>query len=259
MLLRDSKVVDLKATTCIIFSLPLLIFIRPRLRSRESEMVGREIPKSIGVAAAAAVSPFPWEAIQEINERSLELLVQIARSDANSVMLRSTIRELLRQTSPEARKSAATHAYLLIDLKFRNLTWWEAVRRSPQKQFEGQAGRNTLPKRSAVSLARALLMASREAIRSDIEIARLVLGIDPQVAELLSGVQIADIDRIAEHQFRHVEPRWLDHPAVWPELLLSVPNPQSIKSPSNAHCFQLLIGDLLLSTKAVGESSRPSP
>jgi hypothetical protein len=49
-------------------------------------------------------------------------------------------------------------------------------------------------------------MATREAIRADAEIACLMLGADPQVAELLSGLQITDIDRIAEHQFRHIEP-----------------------------------------------------
>jgi len=176
-------------------------------------MAGREIPKSIGAPGAAEI-PFPWEAIHEINERCLELLTHLAQAHTDSVILRPTLRDLLRQSSPEARKRAAARGHCLVEFEFRNLPWWEAVRRSPEKQFAGDARRNPLPKRSAVPLARTLLMATREAIRADKEIACLMLGIEPQVADLLSGLQITEIDRIAGHQFRHIEFRWLDRPAI---------------------------------------------
>lgn len=206
-------------------------------------MAGREIPKSIGAAAAP---PFPWEAIHEINERILELLVQMARSEASSVMIRPSVRELLRQTTPEDRKRAAVRAYILVDLEFRNLPWWEAVRRSPEKPFAGYARRNPLPKRSAVPLARTLLMAAREAIRADKEIACLMLGVEPQVADLLSGLQITEIDRIAGHQFPHVEFRWLDRPGIWPSLLLSVSNPREAElAQLDVHLLQISVAELM--------------
>lgn len=208
-------------------------------------MAGREIPKSIGTALTAA-PPFPWEAFQEINERLLDLLAQMARAEASSAMLRPSLRDLLRQTTPEARRRAAARAYLLVDLEFRNLPWWEAVKRSPEKPFAGHAGRNALPKRQAVPLARTLLMAAREAIRVDKEIACLMLSIEPQVADLLSGLQITEIDRIAGHQFRHIEFRWLDRPAIWRSLLFSVGSPHSIENAQfDTHSLQLLTGNLL--------------
>lgn len=219
-------------------------------------MARREIPGSIGAAAAAA-SLFPWEAIQEINEHSIELLVQLARSAANPLLLSPTLRELLRQTSPDDRKHAAARAYLLIDLAFRNLPWWEAIHRSPEKQFPGSVGRNALPKRSAVPLARTLLVATREAIRADKEIACLMLGVELQVADLISGLKITEIDRIAGHQFLHMEFRWLDRPAIWRSLLLIVGNPKSLEEHRfDAHCLQLLIGDMLANTEATGENRR---
>lgn len=207
-------------------------------------MTGREIPKSRG-ATPPALTPFPWEAIYEINERALELLAQVARSEASSTMLRLSLREPLRQTTPEARKTAAARAYTIIDLEFRNRPWWEAVRRSPEKPFAGSAKRNPLAKRTAVPLARTLLMAAREAIRVDKEIAYLALGIEPQVGDLLSGLQITEIDRIAEYQFPQMEFRWLDRPALWRSLLLLAAKPDRIKeSQFDAHCVQLLIGDM---------------
>ncbi|MGH8290557.1 MAG: hypothetical protein ACREV7_16320, partial [Steroidobacteraceae bacterium] len=50
-------------------------------------MGGREKPTSIQ-ATSAEKSRFPFEAIHEVNERCLELLSQVARSDAHAVMLR---------------------------------------------------------------------------------------------------------------------------------------------------------------------------
>lgn len=89
-------------------------------------------------------------------------------------------------------------------------------------------------------------MATREAIRADLEIGSLMLGVEPQVAELLSGLQITDIDRMAQHQFQRIEPRWLDRTAIWRSLLLSAENRGSIQIRQfDAHCLQLLTWDLL--------------
>lgn len=208
-------------------------------------MTGREISKSSGTTPPA-VTPFPWEAISEVNERGLELLAQVARSEASSVTLRPSLRDLLRQTSPEARKRAAAQAYILVDLEFRNLPWWEAVRRSPEKPFAEHTWRNPLPKRTVIPVARTLLMAAREAIRADKEIACLVLGIKPQVAALLSTLQIAEIDRIAGHQFRHVQFRWFDRPSIWRSLLISTAIARCREFPTvDTYCIQLSAGDLM--------------
>ncbi|HJS92175.1 MAG TPA: hypothetical protein VJ738_19570 [Steroidobacteraceae bacterium] len=208
-------------------------------------MGGREKPASIQ-ATSAEKSLFPFEAIHEVNERCLEVLAQVARSDVHSVMLRPTLRELLRESSPEDRMRAAARAYLLVDFEFRNLPWWEAVRRSPEKPFPGSAGRPCFPKRSAVALAHMLLIAAREAIRVDVDIANLTLGVDPRVAGLLSGLPITAIDRIPGAHFRHIEVRWLDRLALWRSLLRSGANPTSSKARQfEAHCLQLLAGDLL--------------
>jgi hypothetical protein len=221
-------------------------------------MGGKEIPKSIGAVPAAPI-PFPFEAIHEINERSLELLTQLARSDAHSVVLRPTLRQLLRESTPEARKRAAARAYLLIELEFRNLPWWEAVRRSPEKQFPGYSGRIPFSKRLAVPLARILLIATRQAIRADADIACLMLGSDPQVAELLSGLRITDIDRIADRQFRHLELRWADRPAIWHSLLLAATSPDPIAFREfDTRSLQLLTADLLPANPAARKQRIPN-
>lgn len=208
-------------------------------------MAGKDLPSSIGTASPTEIA-FPWRAIHEINERCFELLMQIARSDANSLMLRPTLLNLLRQSTPEARKRAAARTFLLVDLELRNVAWWKAVHTSPDKQFPRCMRRNTFPRRSALPLARSLLMASREAIRADFGIACLMLGVDPLVADLISDLQITQIDRIAARQFQHLEPRWLQHPAIWQSLIRFSDLEGTRTARCDAHCIQILLGSLLL-------------
>jgi hypothetical protein len=51
------------------------------------------------------------------------------------------------------------------------------------------------------------------------EIAGLALGMHREVANVISGMRIADLERIAKNQFNELMPRWADLGAVWKEIL----------------------------------------
>jgi len=183
-------------------------------------MTGRtEIPQSVG-AASAAGSGFSLTSVHEVNERCLELLVHAARiGTVPPFSLAYPIRDLLLQMTPELRKRAAAHAFLLADFELRNVDWWTAVRQFPEKQFRGTAWRNPFPRRSAIPLTRATLMLAWQAVRTDREAARIILGIADSVAEMIGTLQLTELDRIADRHHRHLEPRWADRPSVWHALL----------------------------------------
>jgi hypothetical protein len=194
---------------------------------------------------SAAPLPFPFEAIHEINERVLEHLAQMARGDSHdSAGFPSSLRQQLRETSPVDRKRAATRAYLLVDFQFSNVEWWEAVVRFSTKPSRASAMGNAFPRRTAVPLTRATLVAARELIRADCEIACIVLAAAPRVAECVSRLTSTDIDRIADHRFQYLEPRWLHQPDIW-HSLLRFPGPEGSPS-ARCDCVQILIGALLL-------------
>jgi hypothetical protein len=205
-----------------------------------------EIPQSVG-AASVAGSGFSLTSVHEVNERCLELLVHAARSDQSPPFsLVFPIRELLLEMTPALRKRAAAHAFLLADLEFRNVDWWSAVRQFPEKQFRGTAWRNPFPKRSAIPLTRATLMLAWQAVRTDRQAARIVLGIADGVAEMIGTLQLTELDRIADRHHRHLEPRWADRPSVWRALLsaASAPDSEAMRR-VDAYGLQLLTGDLL--------------
>lgn len=203
-----------------------------------------EIPQSVG-AASAAGSGFSLNSIHEVNERCLELLVFAARSEPiPPFSLVFPIRDVLLGMTPELRKRAAARPFLLVDFEFRNVDWWTAVRRFPEKQFRGTAWRNPLPRRSAIPLTRATLMLAWQVIRT--EKTCIVLGIADKVAGIIGDLQLTELDRIADRRHRHLEPRWADRPAVWHSLLsaASVPESAAMKR-VDAYGLQLLTGDLI--------------
>ena len=214
---------------------------------RAERMTARtEIPQSVGAAAAAGIG-FSLTSLQEVNERCLELLVYAARADRVAPFsLVFPNRELLLEMTPELRKRAAMHAFLLLDFEFRNVDWWTAVRQFPEKQFRGTAWRNPFPRRSAIPLTRATLMLAWQAIRTGGEKARIVLGMSQRVAEIIGDLQLTELDRIADRRHRHLEPRWGDRPSVWRALLSAASAPeQPAAKRIDAYGLQLLTGDLV--------------
>lgn len=205
-----------------------------------------EIPQSVG-AASAAGSGFSLSSIHEINERCLEVLAHTAHTGpVPPFSLVFPMRELLLEMTPELRKRAAARAFLLVDFEFRNVDWWTAVCKFPEKPFRGTAWRNPFPRRAAIALTRATLMLAWQAIRTSETRACLLLGMADKVAKIIGELQLTELDRIAERRHRHLEPRWTDRPAVWHSLLSAASSPESAAMKRvDAYGLQLLTGDLV--------------
>lgn len=224
-------------------------------------MTGRtEIPQSVG-AASAAGSGFSLSSIHEVNERCLELLVHAARTGpVPPFSLVFPIRELLLQMTPELRKRVAAHAFLLVDFEFRNVDWWTAVRKYPEKQFRGTSWRNPFPRRSAIPLTRATLMLAWQVIRAAGSKACISLGMADKVVEIIGGLQLTELDRIADRHHRHIEPRWADRPAVWRSLLAAASPPEwPATKRVDAYGLQLLTGDFMPVNKISRRPEIPRP
>ena len=222
----------------------------------------REISQSVGAASAAGGS-FPLASLHEVNERCLELLVRAARADPiPPFSLVYPNRDLLLQLTPDLHKRAAARAFLLLDFEFRNVEWWTAVCKYPEKQFRGTAWRNPFPRCSAIPLTRATLMLAWQVIRTARDNACIILGMADQVAEIIGDLQLTELDRIADRRHRHLEPRWADRPAAWRAMLEAalVSETAAIKR-ADAYGLQLLTGELVPVSKnsRSRDARRPQP
>jgi hypothetical protein len=182
--------------------------------------------------------------IAELNERCLDVLMLLAKrgppTPRNTLALH--LRPLLRSVRPDVRRRAAQIALPLIDMEFRNSEWWQAL-----KSDSGHCSKHSppdVPKRAMVQLTRATLIFCWHSVHTDLESARVLFGMSPTVADIIGALRLADIEQIAERQFRHLRPRWQDRPWLWRKLLNAAhSNDHRVVRDFHVHALQVLVGE----------------
>jgi hypothetical protein len=164
-------------------------------------------------------APF-FAALQEINERLLDAMARIARDDAIPAFPSSVpLRELLVKSTKELRRRAASRKILLVEMGFRDQDWWRSILREPRPSLESGSLSNPFRHRESVALARSTLMLAWRAVKTDPHLSRGVLGMVPEVTQFIGQAALGDLDRIADHHCRRMQPRWLNRPWFWCALL----------------------------------------
>jgi hypothetical protein len=158
--------------------------------------------------------------LADINASFLQLLAQMARSDTDSSDFISELREALLKLADPVKSVAAGIPFLLVDLEFRNHAWWKACAASPSKVFPPPPRWTTsLPRLKALKLVRPALTLAWHLSRTDRESCLVALGMSRSVIEVVSLLQLQQIEAIAEHQCTRMRPRWEDRPSLWRQLL----------------------------------------
>ena len=199
-------------------------------------------------ADMAPSAAFSLPALHDLNRRAIDLLAQAARrrTDQPPSLVGTVKRELLAST-PATRDRAAARPFLLWDLDFHNAPWWQAIAHDPERRIRKPVLQPAFPRETALPLTRATLIAAWRAVCADARSARVLLGLDESVAELLITLPVTAIDSIAEHVNSHLRPRWSDHPAFWRALLRAANDGDSAKLLRiDIQGIQLLTGDILI-------------
>lgn len=203
-----------------------------------------------GLAPPHYEVPFLRE-VYPVNERSLELLAEAARTDHPTARLVAHLRDPLNQMTPEARLRAARRPFLLIDMRFADLEWWTRARDNRLRSDATSRAPAYFPRARAIQLARATLMLAWHSVRADSTAANLTLGMTEAVSEVLGNISLTEIDRIIERQFRNLKPRWEDHPAVWVQLLSAAQTEDLRRARDlNIRGLRLIIGVLSTVTRS---------
>lgn len=186
--------------------------------------------------------------LHEVNELCIDWLAGLAGGgDCTHICsLVAPLRPRLQTLRAHAIHRAARQPFLLVDLEFTDLEWWQAVRSNPERQWKSRAWPPGTPKRAAVELTRATLVTTWHILRSDMSVARVALGLQREVAELIVNLRLAMIERVAEHQFRHIRPRWEDRPWLWRKLFTAADSndPQALRD-FEIHALQLIAGEII--------------
>lgn len=199
-------------------------------------------------ADMAPSAAFSLPTLHDLNRRGVDLLAQTARRrPEHSFSLISALKRELFASTPASRDRAAARPFLLWDLDFHNAPWWQAIAHDPDRRIRKPALQPAFPRETVLPLTRATLIAAWRAVCADARSARILLGLDESVAELLITLPVTAIDSIAEHVHPHLRPRWADHPAFWRALLRAANGGDSAKlSRIDIQGIQLLTGDILI-------------
>ena len=198
--------------------------------------------------------------VHDVNEHCIEMLAQIARGDRpDSVTLVLQLKDLLTALTPGSRARAARRSLLLTDLQFSNAPWWRSARARPARPVPPPTGCGAFPKAAALQLARATLMVTWHSLRTSAQSA-VLLGVQPDVAEIIAGLSLSEIEILVARRFRHVRPRWEDRPAIWRVLLSAAASADFRKMRDfNLYSLQLVTGELWVSTNGrEKQAERPS-
>lgn len=213
-------------------------------------IVGLESIEPIRTAANMEPSGVaPLSVLHDLNRRGIDLLAQTARRrPEHSLSLISALKRELFASTPASRDRAAGRAFLLLDLDFRNASWWQQIAHDPERRIRKPAHQPAFPRETALPLTRATLIAAWRAISADALSARILLGLDESVTEILMTLSVTAIDSIAEHVHPHLRPRLADHPAFWRALLRAANGGDGAAlSRIDIQGIQLLTGNMLIS------------
>lgn len=186
--------------------------------------------------------------LHEVNERCLELIALVAKLDPEDApfALVGPLRSLLRGTRPNLRRRAARQPFALVDMEFRDADWWQAVKSRPSRAWKDRPWRALAPKRAATQLAQTTLILAWHMTRADAEATCIVFGMSREVAQLISSLRLSELDTIAQHQFRHVRPRWEERAELWRELLVAAQSEDSAAMRNIAiRALQFLAGEVI--------------
>lgn len=184
--------------------------------------------------------------LQDINHAFLQFLVELARSNAGQengfvVALSRQLRAL--RSTPLAR--VARTPFLLLDMEFRNDIWWKALSKDALRAPTApKTWLSQFPRTPSIKLARSALMLAWHLARTERESCPVLLGMSPSVTEAMAGMQPPQIDKIAEHHYAHLRPRWEDRPDVWRELLSTGEGDVAIARAFALYAMQLTWGSL---------------
>jgi hypothetical protein len=185
--------------------------------------------------------------IEEVNATCLEVMVSTARSASTTATEFATeVWPPLLSASTAVKRRATQQRLPLAEMEFRNDAWWQAVKSDPQRTWQTSEHIFDAPKRAALRLARTTLILAWQSLNADRDVARVLFGMSTSVADTIAAMRFNEIELVAEHQCRHVRPRWEDRPWLWVKLIeaASANDPRAMRE-FHIHALQLLAGESL--------------
>jgi hypothetical protein len=188
--------------------------------------------------------------IHALNEYLLDLLAaEVLRpASEHRVELALELRETIAHLDVEGRQRAVQCPVALIDAGFLDDAMWIAATSGGTTSPSERSSLGNFPRTPAVRLAQMTLTLASTAAQFNLERACLIFGMSPACAQLVSGLSLPQIERLAQLSADWVRPRWEDRPSIWRALLELADRPALQVASIGLRAMQLQLADLALAT-----------
>lgn len=198
--------------------------VLPRHSSHRDSASGHD---RIGPLADVNVLGIRWLAAEAHGQRSVQPEFVTA------------VGPMLGSLSESDQLRAASLPFLLVDLRFHDPEWWEGYSEAKPNSAPTPAHDTT------ISLTRSALVLAWHTARVDRHAALLMLGLSPQVADLIAALHLQDIDHIAAIHSHELRPRWARQTIIWRQLLGTAIREAEFQPMLRLHCLGLVARDLI--------------
>jgi hypothetical protein len=174
-------------------------------------------------------SPVEWKGapaiqlVHQMNERCIDLLCELSIDhdpECDWPFLRSN-RDLWSRLDAQSRKRLATFPYVLVDIRFGDGLWWQAIRSRSSTDWGKEVRGQGLPKPDFECLALEALMFAWQVVRENKRVAHVIFAMAPSVALSISALSMQQIRTVANQSAKELRFHWNDKPELWRELLIA--------------------------------------
>ena len=182
----------------------------------------------------------------EINQRALKLVsAWAAYPDTAAWSLTAQDRKLWSMLDSEAIASAARFPFVILDVHFTDVEWWEGVIAGSLVSAVSGAW----PAPISQELMSETLIFAWHTAKWDWRVARLALGMSPTVATLIAGLTPQQLARVSKEYSGALRLRWADEKYFWTRILIAARDGEKdVLAETHLHAKLLLCGELISSS-----------
>lgn len=167
------------------------------------------------------------------------------------------LRPLWTALDEESCLRLAACPYALVDVGFGDGERWRSVQLGAVHDVARAANSTGFDIPAAQALLRQVLMYGWHLARAHRQLARIVFGMTPAVAQCVGALSLQELERIAERHSHWLRPRWETRPQVWRQLLRGAGSAgRGALQQATLHGLQLLAGGTFDRSALAGTEAR---
>lgn len=183
---------------------------------------------------------------QHLNEQCIELICQLAVDPSFPELppCVSENRDLWRLLEAEERKRVAALPFVILDVRFKDIDWWQGWPHRPLK--------TSTPATLLSDLLLDTLLFARQAAREDVSVAKAMFAMTSPVASVIASLNLQQVRSVASSSAAELRLRWDNNSIFWRDLLTACRSNDSEQTAALRRQAKLLFCGFVIPNSQIG-------